>query len=327
MTDWRIFRGGAVPHDDIKQLPPPPPWRDFRMPEVQQHLQRGEAHQASEEEIRMVNAALYLRRPLLVMGPPGCGKSSLAYAVAHELRLGGVLHWPINSRTTLTDGLYQYDPLARLRDTKREDASSTEATAVEDIGRYLRLGALGTALATSSEGKPRVLLIDEIDKSDVDLTNDLLHVLEEGVFVIPELVRISDRQEAATIPPWDQDVLAERISIRRGKVRCQAFPFILITSNGERELPPAFLRRCLRLNLGKPDDENRLRRILEAHFGKQSAESELLLRRFLESWKNDKMVAIDQLLNAVYLLTRQQAPTGSEKDRLVDFILRELTEE
>ena len=112
MNDWRIYRGVTTPHDGMDQLPPPPPWRDFN----KLAATRGTTFQATAHEVELVNAALYLRRPLLVTGPPGTGKSSLAYAVAWELRLGDVLRWSINSRSTLGEGLYQYDALARLRD-------------------------------------------------------------------------------------------------------------------------------------------------------------------------------------------------------------------
>lgn len=125
----------------------------------------------------MVNAALYLRRPLLVTGNPGTGKTSLAYSVAYELDLGEVLYWPITTRTTLKDGLYNYDAVGRLQDAKLNPDDS-----LNRIGKYITLGPLGTALLPSE--RPRVLLIDEIDKSDVDLPNDLLHVFENGEYTI-----------------------------------------------------------------------------------------------------------------------------------------------
>ncbi|MFM6814789.1 MAG: AAA family ATPase, partial [Dolichospermum sp.] len=116
----------------------------------------------------------------------GTGKTSLAYAVAYELGLGEVLHWPITTRTTLKDGLYSYDAIGRLQDAKDKDKDN-----LAEIGKYINLGSLGTALLPSE--KPRVLLIDEIDKSDIDLPNDLLHIFEEGEFEIPELRRIADK--------------------------------------------------------------------------------------------------------------------------------------
>ncbi|MFM6859063.1 MAG: MoxR family ATPase, partial [Dolichospermum sp.] len=116
----------------------------------------------------------------------GTGKTSLAYAVAYELGLGEVLHWPITTRTTLKDGLYSYDAIGRLQDAKDKDKDN-----LAEIGKYINLGSLGTALLPSE--KPRVLLIDEIDKSDIDLPNDLLHIFEEGEFEIPVLRRIDDK--------------------------------------------------------------------------------------------------------------------------------------
>ena len=137
VNDWRIFRGDGSKRGDVP-IPPPPPWRDFQ--KSVEH--RGRTFQAGEHEIRMVNAALYLRRPLLVTGAPGSGKSSLPYAVAEELELGPVLRWSINSRSTLTEGLYRYDALARLRDasmSQNRAMPAAEASTQATIGETAKL--------------------------------------------------------------------------------------------------------------------------------------------------------------------------------------------
>lgn len=193
------------------------------------------------QAIELVNAALYLRRPLLVTGEPGSGKSTLAHALAHELGLGRVLQWPIVSRTELRSGLYTYDAIGRLQDAQldrtraEETAESAEARHDPSIGRYIRLGPLGTALLAMK--RPRVLLIDELDKSDIDLPNDLLNIVEEGEFGIPELERIADRPGQGAVQVLTDDGL--RVPVTGGRIRCHAFPVIVMTSNGEREVSRA----------------------------------------------------------------------------------------
>ena len=199
-----------------------------------------------EDEIALVNAALYLRRPLLVTGPPGTGKSTLAHAVAYELDLGDVLVWPITSRSSLKDALYSYDAMGRLQQL---NMTQSPQETVPGIGEFIRLGPLGTAFADSE--RIRVLLIDEIDKCDMDLPNDLLHVFETGHFIIPELERHPDPSVAVYMHESQN-----KIEISHGRVACRSFPFVVLTSNGERELPPPFLRRCLRLEFAPPSREN-----------------------------------------------------------------------
>ena len=334
MKDWRIYRGTGKPdRAAMDRLPPPPPWRDF----AELDRRRGKTYQPSDEEIDAVNAALYLRRPLLVTGSPGRGKSSLAYAVAEELGLGSVLRWSINSRSTLASGLYQYDAIAHLRDVGLEEKGVLPAGISKDIGRYIRLGPLGTALLPAE--RPRVLLIDEIDKSDLDLPNDLLHVFEEGRFEIPELVRLAGWTDPAApkgkakearstvfrIMPYDRSADTERVGVEDGRVTCRAFPVVFLTSNDEKELPAAFFRRCLRLNLPDPTLE-RLEEIVRAHLGEVEPKlRSAVIETFLSKQEGGAVLATDQLLNALLLLTRGSIPVGEDRERLVEMILRELS--
>ena len=331
VRDWRIFQGHGKPHNGINRLPSPPPWRIFTSNAVhslhlteedafmQRKLARGDAFRASEEVVELVNAALYLRRPLLVSGKPGSGKSTLAYAVAHELMLGPVLRWSITTRTTLADGLYHYDALGRLQDTSywKDTSANREDQPPPDIGQYIRLGPLGTALLPTKY--PRVLLIDEIDKSDIDLPNDLLHIFEEGEFDIPELVRLA--QHKSSVDVYYGKNSQDKVAIQEGRVRCAAFPFIVLTSNEEREFPPAFLRRCLRLDMKSPTPEE-LAAIVEAHLGKDIVPFEQLIDVFLQERKKGDL-ATDQLLNAIYLSTR--GIDLREKTVLFQAVLRHLT--
>lgn len=320
MSEWLIYRGTGAPHDGMERLPAPPPWREFDgdpqapppaalEPSSERRLgQRGREashHRPSTRECEMVNAALYLRRPLLVTGQAGSGKSTLAHSVAYELNLGRVLTWPIVSRSTLRDGLYAYDAIGRLQDAqleraeRRADAGAADAAGEPGggIGRYVRLGPLGTALLPST--RPRVLLVDELDKSDIDLPNDLLHVLEAGEFTIPELERIADRAPVVEVLSDD----GTKVPVRGGRVRCSAFPVIVLTSNGEREFPAPLRRRCIELQLPVPD-RARLTGMVRAHFpdGDDERFAELI-DRFLAAGPGD-VRAVDQLLNAIEL-TRQ----------------------
>ncbi|MFD4142848.1 AAA family ATPase [Streptomyces sp. NPDC058572] len=332
MSEWRIYQAVSEPHDGIDRLPAPPPWRDFEhegevTPFDRQsgdgggrRLPRADAYRAEGRTIEAVNTALYLRRPLLVTGDPGVGKSTLAYAVARELKLGPVLRWPVNSKTTLRDGLYRYDSLGRLEEAgvAHHQRKGKGTGARTDLGRYVRLGPLGTALAPYM--LPRVLLIDEIDKSDIDLANDLLDALEEGMFEIPELARVADRLRSVRVRPADD---GEPVTVERGMVRCRTFPFVILTSNGEREFPPAFLRRCIRLRLSSLNDIEQLRPIVQAHLAGAADDSEEVIRRFLEHASTGEL-ATDQLLNAVYLMTRTGGEGAPPLDRLATLVFQHL---
>ncbi|MFE7123063.1 AAA family ATPase [Streptomyces sp. NPDC057617] len=346
--DWWVFRGTS-------DLPEPPPWRLFP---ASRRRQREQRYLMSANEVGVVNAALHLRRPLLVTGRPGTGKSSLARAIAEDLGLGEVLRWSVNSRSTLADALYRYDAVGRLREAslrrERESArtsaglsarssagasarSSAAASARSsahrlnrlrrlaaghsvrdsDIGDYLRLGPLGTALA-AADG-PRVLLIDELDKADIDLPNDLLVVLEEGEFEIPELARLPEHQQSA-------DVLVtggrDRVRVERGMVSCAHFPIVVMTSNGERDFPPAFLRRCVRLDLPDPD-EGRLRDIVRQNLGEEAlADADDLIETFLGR-AAVQTLATDQLLAAVHL---RLSGADIGQDELLNAVMHRLDE-
>ncbi|MFI9605428.1 AAA family ATPase [Streptomyces sp. NPDC052043] len=305
---WRIFRGDGVARPVT--MPPAPPWRRFspggRTAGPLPYL-------VAPEHADIVNAALHLRRPLLVTGPAGTGKSSLAGAVAHELSLGQLLRWPVNSRSSVQEALYQYDAIGRLRETT---LSRDRGEAEPSIGTFIRLGPLGTALAPHDI--PRALLVDEMDKGDVDLPNDLLTVFEEGVFEIPELARLPE--ELAEVEVLTADHRGS-VTIRQGRVECTEFPVVVITSNGERDFPPAFLRRCIRLDLPMPDEE-RLRAIVAAHLGPEILpEVDDLLQAFLRRRAPGEL-ATDQLLNAVFLRT---SGVHLDADGLLDAVLHQLT--
>ncbi|SEG88239.1 MoxR-like ATPase [Nonomuraea solani] len=320
---WWIYRGTGEPLHDTRLselIPAPPPWRRFADGDVLPPPPQDDAEivrrlgaqwpdralsDAAWHEAEMVNATLLLRRPLLVSGRPGTGKSALAYRISRELRLGRVLRWHITSRSTLNAGLYAYDAIGRVQDTATWRAGTgedDEHSRPPEIGEYIQLGPLGTALLPYAE--PRVLLIDELDKSDLDLANDLLSIFEEGSYTIPELLRARRRDPTVRVRTDDPQGEAE---ITEGRVTCNAFPIVVMTSNGEREFPPAFLRRCLLLDIREPSRDD-LAAMLTAHFGSDAAEQwgGLLISQFLERGRERGGLAIDQLLNSLYLASAHQ---------------------
>jgi MoxR-like ATPase len=174
-----------------------------------------------------VNCALTLQRPLLVKGEPGTGKTLLAEAISEALGLR-LIPWHVKSTTRAQDGLYVYDTVQRLYDSRFGDGD------VKDIRRYIRLGPLGEAFSARERV---VLLIDEVDKADLEFPNDLLHEL--------------DRMRFRIVETNEEVVAAHR-------------PVVIITSNNEKELPDAFLRRCVFHFIDFPDADL-MRRIIDVH--------------------------------------------------------------
>lgn len=342
-----LYKGTGELQPDVRYAerswPAGPPWRMFDTPPVMPPPPEdaeadrrlgppGAARRPRPEEVRLVNAALLLRRPLLVTGRPGVGKSGLAYRIARELRLGRVLHWAVTSRTTLVSGLYEYDAIGRAQAGQAASAGKQAARAGEPTarageptasagnpsarageptatGNFVQLGPLGTALLPYR--LPRVLLIDEIDKCDIDLPNDLLTLFEDGCFAVPPLVRVKPQEPTAVVHTADPEGTAE---ITSGVVRCHAFPVIVMTSNGEREFPEAFMRRCLRLDIPDPDPAA-LGELVAAHFGDRlGARQEKLIQDFLRRSDRTGGLAADQLLNAAHLLTSGLHPRHTEAD-------------
>ncbi|KFG02505.1 ATPase [Streptomyces scabiei] len=317
MTWNTYYRGNGLPRGDVP-LPPPPPWRIFP------RTSPSTVFKPPEGLTEAVNAALCLRRPLLITGTPGSGKSTVIEQVAAELSFGPVLRWHITSRSTLADALYQYDVLGRIHAHRLHqdhlDQPNSEAARWDDIALFLRLGPLGTALLPSS--RPRALLIDEIDKSDLDLPGDLLDVLETGEYRIPELLR--EDQTRAAIRMWDSD---QKFTVTNGRVQCTEFPFIVMTSNGEQELSAPFLRRCVRFRM-PPLTAALLRDAIQAHFQSDiSSEDDVaeLIEIFVERVAAGESIAVDQLLGAIHLLSGNPAPETAQRDHLIGLLLQDLS--
>ncbi len=342
--DWWIYRGTGRPLHDVRladRLPDPPPWRTFRgaaLPErdifppddgeIERKLGTELSYSARDvdsHEAEMVNAALYLRRPLLVTGRPGSGKSSLAYRISRELGLGRVLRWAITSQTTLKSGLYDYDAIGRVQAAaawKELAGAGSGAHSEVPIGEFVRLGELGTAFLPRR--LPRVLLVDELDKSESDLPHDLLGLFEDGEFVIPELARDARRSTSAEVFTADPGYTAE---IQHGRVRCAAFPIVVITSNGEREFPPAFLRRCLRLETREPD-AGQLAAMVAAHALDPEGSRAGLIEDFIARSAAVGGLPADKLLDAVFLATSgAYRPEDGAWPRLVDSLWRQLSQQ
>ena len=248
----------------------------------------GSPHYVTSPDLLLaVNAAITLQRPLLIKGEPGTGKTLLAEEVAAALGLP-LLQWHIKSSTKAQQGLYEYDAVSRLRDSQLGDER------VRDIGNYIVQGVLWQAFTAE---QPLVLLIDEIDKADIEFPNDLLRELDRMEFHCYET---------------------------RQTIRARHRPLVFITSNNEKELPDAFLRRCFFHYIQFPDPAT-LRRIVGVHF--PDLKDELLaaaLKAFLELRQLPglkKKPSTSELLDWIRLLLAEgiapQALLGQEQQLVV----------
>ena len=187
-----------------------------------------ENYVATDDLMMAVNAALALERPLLIKGEPGTGKTMLALEVAKALKRP-LYEWHVKSTTKAQNGLYEYDAVSRLRDSQLGDPK------VKDIGNYIVRGMLWNAFESDAQS---VLLIDEVDKADIEFPNDLLRELDRMEFYVYET---------------------------RQLIKARNRPLVIITSNNEKELPDAFLRRCFFHYIRFPDKET-MEQIVDVHF-------------------------------------------------------------
>ena len=244
-----------------------------------------DSYLTSEALESAVNCALVLERPLLVKGEPGTGKTLLAEAIAKALG-APLLRWHVKSTTRAQDGLYLYDTVQRLYDSRFNDGD------VKDIRRYIKLGPLGEAMASPERV---VLLIDEVDKADIEFPNDLLHELDRMRFIIGET--------------GDEIVAKQR-------------PVVIITSNNEKELPDAFLRRCVFHFIDFPEADF-MRQIVRVHHPDLGAElTEQTLKVFYEirdMTRLRKRPSTSELIDWIAVL-RKSGIEGVKLDQALPFL-------
>jgi MoxR-like ATPase len=256
---------------------------------------------ASEQVAEIVNLAVALDRPLLVEGEPGCGKTMLAYSIASEKKLGEVLKISVKSTTRAQDLLFRVNSLRRL-----QDAQTPSHAQARFIYPYISLGPLGDAI---HRGRRRVVLIDEVDKADIDFPNDLLDVLDRFTFEIEDLP-LEEEEECRR----------ERGFGRTISGGAADHPIVVITSNREKRLPEPFLRRCLYVRLRFPEDAAELQEIVQKNTGRgaeqidqelvAAAIASFLAVRRTAVGNTQKPPSTGELLDWVKILWLQKTPAG-----------------
>ena len=277
--------------------------------------------------IQAVNLAIFLKRPLLVMGEPGCGKTRLAEVIAHDLHPDDykdyLFKWHIKSFSKAQEGIYSFDAISRLRMTslegkealekeqklKKENREELEKLYIEK--GYIQKGPLSQAFDTSTKEKPAILLIDEIDKASVDFPNDLLLELDKTTYYIKETKTSHEKKQDDA-------------------------PIIIITSNNEKELPAAFLRRCL-FHYIKFPEKKQLIEILEGHFkgteqewkdglADQIVDAFLLIRERLKINLSEKKISTSELLDWFKVIQNHDAKELTVDGESIDEKLKQTIE-